>query len=121
MAQASRVPTNAPGAAADFRRPHDHPAGRGAHRSGSREDEAVLPEFRLGITLGQAVETARHIVAGRLVRARLDADEGPVWQVVLRTEQGRLVDLLIDAGDGRVLGVAWLPRSEGDIPLETSC
>jgi uncharacterized membrane protein YkoI len=66
-------------------------------------------EGSVRVTFAEAVSMARQIAPGTLARVRLDVIDEPVWQVVLRTAQDRLFELLIDAHSGRVLAAAYLP------------
>ena len=75
-----------------------------AKQSGVMENDAVTDLAKAKISLGQAVNTAEAQVGGKATRAELDGERGSVvFNVEVVTADSKVIDVRVDAVDGKVL------------------
>lgn len=75
-----------------------------AKQSSVMENDAVTDLAKAKISLGQAVSTAEAQAGGKATRAELDGERGSVvFNVEVVTADSKVIDVRVDAVDGKVL------------------
>lgn len=75
-----------------------------AKESSGSKNEAMADLAKAKISLGQAVATAETQAGGRATKAELDGEGGVVaFKVEVVTPDNKVMDVKIDANDGKVL------------------
>ena len=75
-----------------------------AKQTGSLENDAAVDLAKAKISLSQAIVSAETHAAGKAVKAELDSDRGPVvFNVEVITGDNKVMDVKVDANDGKVL------------------
>lgn len=75
-----------------------------AKQSGVMENDAVIDLAKAKISLGQAVSTAETHAAGKATRAELEGERRTVvFNVQVVTGDNKVIDVRVDALDGKVL------------------
>ena len=75
-----------------------------AKQTGALENDAVVDLAKARISLSQAIGSAETHAAGKAVKAELDSERGPlVFNVEVITADNKVMDVTVDANDGKVL------------------
>ena len=75
-----------------------------AKQTGILENDAVVDLAKAKISLSQAIGSAETHAAGKAVKAELDSERGPVvFNVEVITADNKVMDVRVDATDGKVL------------------
>ena len=75
-----------------------------AKQTGALENDAVVDLAKTKISLSQAIGNAESHAAGKAVKAELDSERGPVvFNVEVITADNTVMDVRVDATDGKVL------------------
>lgn len=75
-----------------------------AKQTGALENDAVVDLAKAKISLSQAIGSAETHAAGKAVKAELDSERGPVvFNVEVVTADNQVMDVKVDANDGKVL------------------
>ena len=75
-----------------------------AKQTGSLENDAAVDLAKAKISLSQAIGSAETHAAGKAVKAELDSERGSVvFDVEVITADNKVMDVTVDAIDGKVL------------------
>ena len=75
-----------------------------AKQTGALENDGVADLAKAKISLSQAIGSAETHAAGKAVKAELEGEHGPlVFNVEVITVDNKVMDVKVDANDGKVL------------------
>ncbi len=86
-----------------------------AKQTGALENDAVVDLAKAKISLSQAIGSAEAHAVGKAAKAELDSERGAVvFNVEVVTADNKVMDVKVDANDGKVLSSQLDTADQGD-------